>query len=264
MKKYTFATLLSTVSYIPGVIVLYRSLLKYGKTEYPFVCVCSKNISEEMLEPLKREKIKFIRLNRSAIDCQQTPNKNNGFEHWNYTFDKLLLWGMTEYDKIVFLDSDMLVLDNIDNLFDYPDFSAVQAGYCQNKTWTRLNSGTIVIEPNTDTCNKLISQIPVTTAKFTAIDRSVGDQDVLNDYCPQWSEKKDLHLSEGYNLFFKYLSSYHKKYNFKYGENIYIVHFIGANKPWHEKGIRKIWKQIKLLMTNPYGIKAYRKFIQQL
>lgn len=264
MRKYTYATLLSTVSYIPGVIVLHRSLQKYGQTKYPFVCICSKNISEEMLEPLKREGINCRRLNRSAIDNLYMPNRNNDFEHWNYTFDKLLLWEMTEYDKIVFLDSDMLVLANIDNLFDYPNFSAIQAGYLQDSTWVRLNSGTIVIEPDTGTCEKLISQIPITTAKFIAAGKNVGDQDVLNDYCPQWPEKKELHLPEGYNLFFKYVSSYHKKYGFNYRKNIHVVHFVGSDKPWMGSRIRKIGKIIKLLFTNPYGIKAYRTYIQQL
>lgn len=264
MNNYTFATLLSTASYIPGVLTLYRSLQRYGKTKYPFICVCSLNIRNEDIDLLQKEGVDCIKLNKSMIDGIQMPNRNGNYMHWNYTFDKLLLWGMIEYEKIVFLDSDMFVMDNVDDLFDYPDFSAVQAGFLQNNMWNRLNSGMIVVVPDMDTYKKLAMQLQVTVTAFVKSDKSVGDQDVLNDFYPQWISRKELHLPEGYNLFFKYLSLYHNLYGFCYGRDIKIVHFVGSHKPWHDGKAKQLLMSMKYLLQNRYGLMAYLKYIYQL
>lgn len=262
--NYTFATLLSSSSYIPGVLVLFRSLRKYGNTKFPFLCVCSRNISEKDTDLLEKEGISCKRLSKSALENVEIPNTNNEYSHWNYTFDKLLLWNLVEYDKIVFLDSDMIVLDDIDDLFEKKAFSAVQAGYLQNNSWVRLNSGLIVIEPNPEICRQLIQQLPKTITQFTNKGRSVGDQDVINDFMPDWPEKNDLHLPEGYNLFFKYLTSYHQIFNLEYRKDIKIIHFIGNKKPWHNTGLAYLVQLIRCAIKNPYGLKSYRMYHQLL
>ena len=44
-------------------------------------------------------------------------NIKGNMAHWNNCFDKLLIFGMTEFDKLIFLDSDMYIIENIDHLF---------------------------------------------------------------------------------------------------------------------------------------------------
>lgn len=191
------------------------------------------------------------------------PNTDNGYEHWNYTFDKLLLWGLTDYDKIVYLDADMMVLDNIDHLFARPDFSAVAAGRSINSQWTRLNSGTLVIEPSEHTCRRLLSQVAQTAERYRAEGSSVGDQDVINDYLPTWPSAQALHLPEDYNLFFKHLTAYHHL-GYKYGDNIKVIHFIGQHKPWHDGRVMRRMRQLKLIKDNPYGLRAYSIYLSLL
>jgi lipopolysaccharide biosynthesis glycosyltransferase len=64
----------------------------------------------------------------------------------------------------------------------------------------------------------------------------VGDQDIINAYMPGWFEHKDLILDDGYNLYAHYLQCYmrHHNYSFKHekGKQIYIVHYVGVEKPW--------------------------------
>lgn len=83
------------------------------------------------------------------------------YTHWCYTFDKLLLWGMTMYEKIVFLDSDMIVLKNIDELFECQDMSAVQTGRFLYPDWVRLNSRCVVFSPSKATLSGLLASIPL-------------------------------------------------------------------------------------------------------
>lgn len=255
MKK-AFVTLLSSISYVPGVMVLYKSLEKYGKTSYPFICVCSKNIKETDVLPLKKIGIECLMLERSALDGIAC-TCNQGFERWNFTFDKLLLWGLTEYETLVFLDSDMIVLDNIDGLFNKPGFTAVAAGHLLHSDWTRLNSGLVVIKPENSICDKLLLQIPDTIKAYSNRKQSVGDQDVINDVLPNWSKQFDLHLHEGYNMFFKNLTLYRRKYGYKVGKEIKIVHFIGNRKPWHDKGLKRFKVVLACVIKNSYGLKVY-------
>ena len=120
-----YVTLLSSKSYLQGVVVLNRSLVASG-SRYPFYCVLSVSIDEETEQILRKEGIRCIRLLHSAVTGNINP-LGQGFSHWNYTFDKLLIWGLTQFEKIVFLDCDMLVVRNIDGLFEHDPFSAVSA-----------------------------------------------------------------------------------------------------------------------------------------
>ncbi len=46
----------------------------------------------------------------------------NRYHAWN----KLLAWTLTEYEKLVLIDSDAVAWNNADELFLYPEFAAVQ------------------------------------------------------------------------------------------------------------------------------------------
>ena len=261
--KYGYVTLLSSATYLPGVIALARSLRETG-TKIFFECVCSKNINAEVIDTLHYHKIKTHQLEYSVVDNLPISNSPE-YSHWNYTFDKLFLWDMKEYDKIVFLDSDMLILSNIDYLFEYPDFSACRAGFFLNSTWTRLNSGLMVIVPNTETYEGLKKQLSNTILKYTKEGKNVGDQDVINDFMPDWPNHSELHLPEGLNMFFKYLSLA-KETGFSFGatekeKRISVVHFIGAVKPWNLKGIKKWIYLLKVLINNRYGLKICFKYL---
>jgi len=39
-------------------------------------------------------------------------------------YTKLSIWTLTEYSKIVYVDSDMIALQNVDELFERPSLSA--------------------------------------------------------------------------------------------------------------------------------------------
>lgn len=209
MKRYTYVTLLSTSSYVPGVLVLYKSLRRFSNL--PFLCVCSKDIDKESMAILSQSGIETKILSESVLDSLETtelPLQARGLEHWKYTFDKLFIWTLTEYDKVVFIDSDMMICSNIDSLFERKDLSAVQAGHFLYPDWIRLNSGIMVITPNIKTYNRLKSCIIPTIEERNIKGQGSGDQDVIN-YCYQdWTDKTDLHLEDRYNLFFDHIESY--------------------------------------------------------
>ena len=264
--KYGYVTLLSSENYLPGVVALARSLKATG-TKVPFECVCSKDLDEKVVNRLHQYGVATSRLAKSATEGLEIPNSAE-FSHWKYTFDKLLLWrvGGVRFDKVVFLDSDMMIASNIDFLFERPDFSACQAGHFLNPDWVRLNSGLMVIEPNDETFKGLMAQLPLTLKKYAAEGKNVGDQDVINDFVPDWSSREDLHLPEGLNMFFKNLTLV-KASGFSFDaadaeKKISVVHFIGAEKPWHLRGIKRLLYPLKVVLKNRYGFSAFLQYMK--
>lgn len=264
-KKYVYATVLSTKEYIPGVIKLYKSL-KSTQAKYPFVCVCSISITDNDILKLKAYGIDCLRLTECAVNNVTIYENDNSLSHWKYTYDKLLLFGLTQYDKIVYLDSDMMVMENIDELFLHKSFSAVQAGRLANKDWIRLNSGLMVIEPDVNAKNDMLGLISDVYLSRKQKGLGAGDQDVINEYFPEWPSHKELILPESYNMIFKYIDIYKKNFGFRYSntkldKTIKVVHFIGKKKPWNDGFIRKFMMVLKFLIGRSYCLKAYIKYI---
>ena len=59
-------------------------------------------------------------------------------------FTKLHAWQLTEYERVVYIDADTLVLGGLDHLFERPEVSAVPDVYMSGK----FNSGLLVIKPS--------------------------------------------------------------------------------------------------------------------
>jgi hypothetical protein len=139
------------------------------------------------------------------------------------TFTKIHAWALTQYAKCVFLDADTLPLRNVDELFDRPDFSAAA-----DVGWPDcFNSGVFVFTPSTATHAALLA--------FADAQQSFdgGDQGLLNKFFPDWAELPAAHsLSFTYNMTANPMYGYRPAFDY-YGDNIKIVHFIGAHKPWH-------------------------------
>ncbi|CAI5932260.1 unnamed protein product [Closterium sp. NIES-65] len=65
----------------------------------------------------------------------------------------LRLWQQTEYTKLLFIDSDLLLLANVDFLFSYPEISA------RGNDGSDFNSGVMVLEPSDCTFELLMENI---------------------------------------------------------------------------------------------------------
>ncbi len=245
-----YVTLLSTMSYLPGVIVLCESLRRV-KAGYPLCVAVSSNIPASADELLRQKNLHIIRL-PPGIEIPETLKKKSG--HWGNTFDKIYLFGLTEFEKLVYLDSDMMVLTNIDELFDKPHMSAVAAGRTVNPHWDRLNSGLMVIEPAPQLTEKIAATLEKAIFQLQLQGHeSIGDQDLINAYYPEWPFSKVLHLDEGYNMFYSNMDICVNQHGYYLpdtsGEQarlVRVVHFVGRHKPWMKwAGFRYFFNTLK-------------------
>ncbi len=228
VNNYSFVSILTTDDYLEGILVLKHSLTK-TKPKYPFVLLVTPNVSQKVLDSLLSHQINYI-----TIEGIENPVSvaDPNLKRWNFTYSKLNLFGLKQFEKIVYLDADMLILQNIDDLFEKPHMSAVDMGekLPELATWNRLNSGLLVIEPSVETYNDMIHKI----GKIEKVD-SPGDEDFLQAYYPDWANQKQLHLDSGYNIFSYYWKRYYQLYGYNFSSGrkpIKIVHYIGENKPW--------------------------------
>ena len=96
-------------------------------------------------------------------------------------FAKLRLWQLEEYDSVVFLDADTLVLRNIDRLFAYPEFSAAPNVYERLADFHRMNSGVFVARPSQRTFEKMLAALDTPGAFWPRT-----DQTFLQSFFPDW------------------------------------------------------------------------------
>lgn len=161
-ERKSYVTVLSTDSYLTGVIALFELLKRTKPKISTFTVVINENIKPGTKRRLLQEGYKVIlKHSITAPESIRAKNSIGPTSNWNYTFDKFNLFELDEFDKIVYLDSDMYVNQNIDELFDKPHMSAVIAGksYPGHEFWRELNSGIMVIEPKKGTVEKLINEM---------------------------------------------------------------------------------------------------------
>lgn len=118
-NNYTYITLLSSKEYIWGVLILNKSLQNV-KSKYPLtVCLTNDIVDNKIINILTQENINYL-----IVRKLQYKNNSEKGTILN-TASKIHIFNFKQFDKIVYIDADTLVLKNIDNLFNYPNGSIV-------------------------------------------------------------------------------------------------------------------------------------------
>lgn len=238
---FVYVTIITNNKYIKGIKALIRSLKK-ARCGYPLVVLVPNDAGSELVETLNSLDCIVKTANRPSVDL--VLRQQNRIETWNDTFFKLSVFDLEEYKKVIYIDSDMMVLNNLDVLFEKPHLSAVAAGQLRDPSWNRLNSGLMVIEPDHELYCKLVDAILPACSKRLVEGSGYGDQDVIN-YCYQdWPKRKDLHLSERYNCLLSDIEIVAAEVGFK---SIAVIHYIGVRKIWEYSSREKQKEIIRLI-----------------
>lgn len=151
MQKYAYATLLATDDYINMVLALYYSYKK-SQSRYPFIVIATDNLSEETFYILNQENVPFIKKPYLEFDC---PNcSSNAFA---CTRNKFYCWSFTAFQKIMFLDADIIIRKNLDKYFDYPEGVAMGEAF--------------IVEPSQPVFDSIIQEIAWPTDEWYFIQK---------------------------------------------------------------------------------------------
>jgi len=248
--NYAYITISTGKSYLLGIMAMYLSLKQTG-TKIPLYAMLPSDLvkeEEKLCVQLKENGIDIIEYNNSISISQQLidNNENHGDRRFSHTFDKLLVFEQTQFDKIVYLDADIYILHNLDHLFQLPHMSAMIAGksYPGNEDWVDLTSGIMTIVPEQGLSARFEKLIPdVISAKGIC-----GDQDILQAYYSDWPQHPELDMGEKYGVIAYYAKYYEKHLGYKYTNNVAdphsvaVIHYAGEKKPWMQQ-----WSPLSVL-----------------
>lgn len=243
MEKYAYFTLLNDDSYMDGCLGLYQSFVK-TKSKYPFIVLIATDpttgqlsISDKNFKTLNDLGIKTIlKPAICASDRITTYNTKLGLSTWNKCFDKFYLFLETDFDRIIYLDADILLLQNIDELFlSSPEIlCAIDPAVLFNiepfKNFTTINAGVMVLTPRIELFNILMDLLHKYENQEEPYKVPICDQFLINEYILSNTVNKQeplFTLGSEYNLF----APYYDNYNIAF-EDIKVIHYAGMKKPW--------------------------------
>lgn len=192
---HAYVTLVTNADYALGATALVRSL-QLAETRADIVVMHTGGVERPVLEPLAGLGARLVRAEllptsqafderharaRIHADHPFTRGAKPAFHTPLDNFVKLRLWELEEYDRVVFLDADALVLRNIDRLFGYPEFSAAPNVYESLSDFHRLNSGVFVAKPSRRTFAAMLERLDAPDATWLRT-----DQTFLQCYFPDW------------------------------------------------------------------------------
>lgn len=227
-----FVSYLSNNRDVLGVLVL-KKALDLRQSRVPFGCIVLEGVSKASLQKLKHNGIQLFpfHLGQYLHSRGFTADETTRCVQKHY-FGKLFAFGLTQFDRVVYMDADVLVLQNIDHLLtlDMKGADVLMAndvmsrGKCIRVLSYMWNSGVMVLKPNLliqEQCFEVLRDY-VLRAKYTPL----ADQTVLN----RMAEQEYLKVG---NLPYRYN---HIVSLFNFATAIpttpVIVHFILSPKPW--------------------------------
>ncbi|WFD35406.1 hypothetical protein MCUN1_002260 [Malassezia cuniculi] len=123
-----WATLLTHAQYLPGVAVLVRSLAQHG-TRYPLVVMTTDEVDVETRDVLGAMGCVVRDVPCWTVDV---PSGEMASARFVNVWTKLRAFGLVEYERVVLIDSDMLVCGAVDELMeiDLPDGCIAACSAC--------------------------------------------------------------------------------------------------------------------------------------
>ena len=222
-----------------GVLVLAYNLKKV-KSKYKFGCIVVDNVSSKAKETLKKHNIILFEFNLEKILLGYGfPEEHAKMVVNKHYFGKFLFLNINTHDKIIYLDSDLLIMSNIDHLFKeknkrdclymVPDMQASGDYSAVMLINDKFNSGVIVSNYNKELCDLCFKTLLNDGIELFQRDNFfLTDQYVFDKLFAEKKMKIEL-LELKYNLHPILIESVQRD---KMTDNIYVLHYMVRPKPW--------------------------------
>ncbi|GHT75457.1 glucosyltransferase [Bacteroidia bacterium] len=241
-------------NYIPFMATAIQSIMENADPDNDYhIYIIHEKISKKHIELLKKQMKKHLQFSIFFINVAHYKElliKNRRFGVAIY-FKLMIPFILAEYEKILFLDGDIVVLSDITKLFNY-NLENYLLGAVHNSTIANqrigmknphnyFNSGVMLF--NTKAFVQMINQNQL-IEMATSTKYNLPDQDILNIVC----EDKVCFL--------------HKQWNSIENGKVGIMHFIW-DKPWQQLLVTQRTKYFwYYARKTPFINEIYFKFIQ--
>lgn len=231
-------TLLSSEDYLDSVLILNENLK--DKSKYPLIVAIDDKLKDDSFI------LKKLTINNIYYDFIENLNypeivleKYNKKSVLN-TACKIGVFSFKEFDKLIYIDSDVLILQNMDELFERKD-------------------GSILVDIDNHELSSLFVFKPKNHSysiyKFLVENYGNFDGGIISKLWFFIKDNKEYHISSEYGFFFNLIKDNSDLNSIK------AIHFVGKPKPWKEEELNNFnfnTKQKQLLDL----YLAYKKFLK--
>jgi alpha-N-acetylglucosamine transferase len=268
-ERWCWVTLVTKPSYLPGVIILAHTLDQH-RSKYPLVVQYTDSLGEKAISALQEEAQNYGRLQPERVSLllprKEQENTGSVAERFKDTFTKLRAFEVYKlgYGRAVFLDADMAIFRNPDEIFEcklpgrdwlgathacvcnldhdawapddwhkgncaytplnHPDEVAAEITQESRPTYRLLNGGMLLFHPTEELWDRMLHFFHTTDRLKTY---QFPDQDFLADfYRDKWCP-----LSWKYNAL-KTMRYWHPR--MWSDDKVVVLHYI-VDKPWERQ-----------------------------
>ncbi|SNT33494.1 glycosyltransferase [Tropicimonas sediminicola] len=194
-SRLAYVTLVTNADYALGAKALLRSISLTG-TDADSVVLHTGGVAGEDLAPLRALGARLVQVDllptSTSFNEAHARDRLHGLAPFTKggkprfhtpldNFAKLRLWQLVEYERVVFIDADALMLKNCDRLFHYPEFSAAPNVYESLADFHRMNSGVFTARPSVATFDMMLAELDTPGAFWRRT-----DQTFLQHFFPDW------------------------------------------------------------------------------
>ncbi|CAL1155613.1 unnamed protein product [Cladocopium goreaui] len=240
----TYVTLITSDDFLMAVQALASSFRSSGTKHLPMLVLHTEQVSSNTLARLSRDSSLTLR----AVETIPNPHSTSVPGWVNSGFTKLRVWEQDDFAKLVYIDADCLVLENVDELFDRSCPAFCPDVFPPDK----FNAGVMVLEPSRKIFQEMLTQVEQMPS------HDGGDTGFLNSFFPDWySWPAEQRLPFRYNaLRTMYWFTHSNPGYWKSVAPVKVLHFCSSPKPWDsdaKKGdLEQIWWEHYLRSQIPF------------
>lgn len=126
-SQYAYVNYATDANYLCNTLIMFESLRKLG-SKAQLLLLLSKHLVEAETSPDYQQVKKMVSQLEEAgkgqvvIKYIDSIHKPSDTTQWSQSMTKLLVFNQTEYERVIFLDNDAILNDNLDELFFLPDY----------------------------------------------------------------------------------------------------------------------------------------------
>jgi len=157
-----------------GVLAMAHMIRTYSK--HPLVLLTNSKtfVDGTDIEVLSKLSVKILPIETVPVPPGAA---DMPFDRWRLAWQKLQIWKLTQYEKLIWLDTDATLTRSIDYLFDESWMKAQRDDwYCKGNI-NQVCSGILLLRPNATDYAGLLA-----FAKRPSTDFTSGDQGVISQY----------------------------------------------------------------------------------
>ena len=176
-SRYAYSQYATNSAYLCNAAMVFDSLSRLG-SKADRILFYPETWDLDIADPTDRDSQLLVKA-RDAYSVQLIPVEISDMDKntWNSSFTKFLNWDQTQYDRILHLDSDVTVMQHLDELFLLPPAPVAMLRAYWKLPEKVLTSFFILLEPSQTEYTRLMA-----AARASDRPRSEYDMEILNRF----------------------------------------------------------------------------------